>query len=85
MERRTFLATASLSPLFAHLAAAQGSSASFTTVEIEVAGNQIFVGRYGQGPWILMRRPARLRPKRDTDFRGRPFSVFQASHGEGTG
>src|SRR5271170_8086882 len=54
MERRTFLATASLSPLFTPLATAQGEKTSFKTAEIDVAGNKIFYRRYGQGPAILM-------------------------------
>jgi haloacetate dehalogenase len=54
MERRTFHATASLSPLFGPLATAQVDARSFKTAEIDVAGNKIFVRRYGQGPGILM-------------------------------
>src|SRR5271170_7310456 len=111
MERRTFLATASLSPLFAPLAAAQGDSTSSKTAEIDIAGNKIFVRRFGTRPRGShgsrvsadqpdvaipcaearrhshggLRRPAGLRAQRDTPFCGRPFSVFQARHGEGTG
>ena len=54
MERRTFLATASLSPLFRPLATPQVDARSFKTAEIDVAGNKIFMRRYGQGPGILM-------------------------------
>jgi len=54
MERRTFVATASLSPLFAPLVAAQGNSTSVEAAEIDIAGNKIFVRRYGQGPGILL-------------------------------
>ena len=50
MQRRTFLATASLSPLFAPLVIAQGDSTSFKTADIDVADNKIFYRRYGQGP-----------------------------------
>ena len=32
-----------------------------------------------------LRRPARLRPKRDTAFHGRPLSLFKARNGKGTG
>ena len=32
-----------------------------------------------------LRRPARLRPKRDTAFHGRPLSLFEARNGTGTG
>jgi pimeloyl-ACP methyl ester carboxylesterase len=67
MERRTFLASASVGAVvggpLAQLADAQrGSSTSitssgpesFTTAEIEVDGNRVFCRRYGQGPAILM-------------------------------
>jgi haloacetate dehalogenase len=64
MQRRTFLRAASASALMAGgMAKAQRTaasavtstgSASFTTAEIEVAANKIFVRRYGQGPGILM-------------------------------
>ena len=67
MERRTFLAAASVGSLMgcplARLANAQrdasraiasSGSASFKTAEVEVAGNKIFYRRYGKGPAILM-------------------------------
>src|ERR1700733_12133087 len=53
MERRTFLTAASLGPLAAQLAAAQNDS-PFKAAEIDVAGNKIFVRRYGHGPAILL-------------------------------
>jgi haloacetate dehalogenase len=63
MQRRSFPATASFSPLFAPLATAQGNSSRgaksrgstfFSAADIEVAGNRIFARRYGKGPGILM-------------------------------
>jgi haloacetate dehalogenase len=67
VERRTFLAAASVSSLVAgssaQLARAQSDSstignssdsAAFKTDEIDVAGNKIFYRRYGQGPAILL-------------------------------
>jgi hypothetical protein len=56
VERRTFLAAASLSSLaspLTRLAKAQ-SDISFQKAQIDVAGNKIFCRRYGQGPPILM-------------------------------
>ena len=50
MQRRTFLTAAALGSL-ARLA---GATPSFKTAEIDVAGNNIFYRRYGQGPPILM-------------------------------
>jgi haloacetate dehalogenase len=64
MERRAFLRAASASAFMAGgvtnaqrtpaSAVTSTGSASFRTAEIEVAGNKIFVRRYGQGPGILM-------------------------------
>jgi haloacetate dehalogenase len=67
MERRTFLAAASVGSLvggsLARRANAQrdsasavtsSGSASFKTAEIDVAGNKVFYRIYGQGPAILM-------------------------------
>jgi pimeloyl-ACP methyl ester carboxylesterase len=54
MQRRTFPASASLSPLALSLANAQPDSTSFKTAEIDVAGNKVYYRRYGQRPAILM-------------------------------
>jgi hypothetical protein len=63
VQRRTFLRAASAGTLMAGgIANAQpGGSASFRPYDVEVAGNKIFVRRYGQGAPILM----------DHGFRGR--------------
>jgi haloacetate dehalogenase len=58
VERRTFLTATSVGALIgappAPLANTQHAPASFETAKIDVAGNQIFYRRYGQGPAILM-------------------------------
>lgn len=124
MERRTFLSAVYVGSLaggpLSRLTDAQtdlssavmsGASVAFESAQIDVAGNKIFLRRYGQGPAILMvhgfprtslmwaipcpkagkgshgdlRRPPRVRPKRDTGFGRRPFSLFEARHGKRTG
>jgi haloacetate dehalogenase len=53
MERRTFLAAASVGSMLAG-PLARPADAQSSTPEIDVAGNNVFYRRYGQGPAILM-------------------------------
>src|SRR5271155_4085380 len=53
MQRRTFLAAASVGSLLAG-PLVRTAGAHISTAEIDVAGNKVFYRRYGQGPAILM-------------------------------
>src|SRR5580704_5017481 len=54
MQRRTFLAAASVGSLVLGGPLAPFADAQSSTAETEIAGNRVFYRRYGQGPAVLM-------------------------------
>ena len=54
VKRRTFLTAASVSSMLASAQTNSSSAMTSSTDTVDVAGNKIFVRRYGHGPAILM-------------------------------